>query len=102
MTKKRELQTVTAQAIGRMTVALVIICGAAVLPAQEQTPGLQGTKDNSLGMTFVEIPGTTVLFATNETRVSDYQAFVADAQYAWSFKLHFQQQPDHPVVGVCL
>jgi formylglycine-generating enzyme required for sulfatase activity len=53
-------------------------------------------------MKFVEIPGTTVLFATNETRVSDYQSFVQDAQYAWTFKPHFEQKPDHPVVGVSL
>jgi len=31
--------------------------------------------ENSLGMTFVPVPGTRVLFCTHETRVQDFEAF---------------------------
>lgn len=100
--RKFRAAVVPGRTIGSALAALMLVCGVTDLASQEPAPGLQGPKSNSLGVSFVEIPGTTVLFATNETRVSDYQAFVSDAQYAWSFKLHFQQAPDHPVVGVSL
>ena len=57
---------------------------------------------NSLGMKFAPVPGTTVLFAVNETRVSDYQAMLKSGSYEWTFKPHFEQGDDHPVVGVNL
>lgn len=60
------------------------------------------SRTNSLGVKFVPVPGATVLFAVWETRVSDYEAFVRDATYAWSYKPHFNQSGDQPVVGVNL
>jgi len=65
----------------------------------------QGTASafaNSLGMKFAPVPGTTVLFAVNETRVSDYQAMLKSGDYEWTFKPHFGQGDDHPVVGINL
>lgn len=53
-------------------------------------------------MPFVGVPGATVLFAVKETRVSDWQAFVAQANYQWDYKPHFDQGPDHPAVGISL
>lgn len=51
---------------------------------------------------FVVIPNTAVLFARHETTVAQWQAFLADSRYEWSYKPHFKQGPDHPVVGVTL
>lgn len=67
-----------------------------------QQPAAAGTHTSSLGVKFVPVPGTMVMFAEYETRISDYEAFVKDATYAWSYKPHFNQGPDHPVVGVNL
>lgn len=60
------------------------------------------THRSSLGLEFHEIPGTPVFFSTYETRVSDWTAFLADTKYDWSFKPHFPQSGDHPVVNVNL
>ncbi len=81
------------------------------------------TKDlpfvNSLGMKFVPVPGTKVLFSVWETRVQDFGAFVKATDhdtgdrmqvlqadrwserdgYTWR-EPGFEQGPDHPVVGV--
>lgn len=39
---------------------------------------------NSLGMSFVPIPGTEVLFCIHETRSRDFAAFIADADRGYS------------------
>jgi len=55
--------------------------------------------ENTLGMRFVAVPGTTVSFAIWETRVSDYQVFAEGRGASWS-KPDFEQGPDHPAVNV--
>jgi len=71
-------------------------------PAIRPEPS-QATKDkpwtNSLGMAFVPVPKTKVLFCIWETRVKDYQAFANAKQKEW-LKPDFQQGPDHPAVLV--
>jgi formylglycine-generating enzyme required for sulfatase activity len=57
---------------------------------------------SSTGLKFVEIPGTTALVAVYETRLSDWNEFLEGSGYTWSFKAHFEQEPNHPVVGVNL
>jgi formylglycine-generating enzyme required for sulfatase activity len=58
--------------------------------------------ENRLGQRFVAIPGTTVQFATFETRVQDFKAFTQATKHAWDFTPHFPQDADHPAVGVSL
>jgi len=57
---------------------------------------------NSLGMSFIPVPGTGVLMSVWETRVGDYARF-ADGRKgvpsAWK-RPGFPQSPDHPVVNV--
>jgi serine/threonine protein kinase len=78
-----------------------------------------GSWQNSLGMKFVSIPGTPVLFSVWETRVQDFDAFVRDTGYDIGhdlFRLNpagqwrptgnswrnpdFPQTTNSPVVGV--
>jgi len=83
------------------------------------TAPLASTKErpfvNSLGMTFVPVPGTQVQFCIWETRVQDFKAFVNATQYdaiqgAWTLAADgakqrgdswrfpgFVQTPEHPV-----
>lgn len=64
---------------------------------------------NSLGMKFVKVPGTEVLFCIHETRRQDYEAFVAEnpnADPSWknqmSSGIPVGDKNDHPVVSVNL
>jgi formylglycine-generating enzyme required for sulfatase activity len=68
--------------------------------------------ENSLGMKFVPVPGTNVLFCIWETRVQDFEAFVQATNYnaceGWRDPgtggkapfPGFSQTPLHPVVNV--
>jgi hypothetical protein len=54
---------------------------------------------NSLGVEFVPVPGTKVLFARWETRVKDYRGFAKATQQEIE-KPRFDQKDDHPAVNV--
>ncbi|MBX7208079.1 MAG: formylglycine-generating enzyme family protein [Verrucomicrobiaceae bacterium] len=81
---------------------LTLVPVEAVAQQSPQQKPMATEHTSSLGVKFVPIPGTMVMFAEYETRVSDYESFVKDATYAWSYKPHFAQGPDHPAVGVNL
>lgn len=55
--------------------------------------------ENTLGMKFVPVPGTAVLFSIWDTRVQDYDRFVAATRREWP-KPSFAQGPTHPAVNV--
>ncbi len=81
-----------------------VLAGASALPSS-------ATKDapfvNSLGMKFVPVPGTQVLFSIWDTRVMDYSTYaVANPKVDGTWKTQQKdgvprgREPDHPVVGV--
>jgi len=55
--------------------------------------------ENSLGMKFVPVPETHVLFSIWDTRVQDYEAFATASKREWP-KAEFEQGPSHPAVRV--
>jgi hypothetical protein len=78
-----------------------------VVPAPQPTPIPAPPKllTNSLGMKFVTVPGTNVMFCIWETRVQDYAAYSAessgvDTKWTKANLDGLKQQPDHPVVNV--
>ena len=67
-----------------------------------QKPEEMTEHTSTLGIKFLAVPGASVLFATTETKVSDWQAFLAASKHEWSYKPHFNQGAEHPVVGITL
>lgn len=70
---------------------------AVVSPPPGEQPGQRWT--NSLGMIFVPVAGTSVKFSIWDTRIQDYQAFVAATERSWG-KPKYEQGPTHPAVMV--
>jgi len=67
--------------------------------ADNEPKRLPDSWTNSLGMEFVSVTDTAVLFSVCDTRVQDYQAFVAETHRSWR-KRNFLQGPTHPAVNV--
>lgn len=89
-----------------LTVLCLFLVICPIAPGQEGAApgsGVPGdAKVSSLGSRFVSVPGTTVLFAACETRLSEWNEFLRQKKHPWTYQPHFQQTPEHPVVGVNL
>jgi formylglycine-generating enzyme required for sulfatase activity len=77
-----------------------IFCASCASTRQaSKTPLIPGALVNSLGMTFLPVAGTDVLFSRHETRVADYAAFARATGREWS-RPSFRQTNRHPAVNV--
>ena len=66
------------------------------------TPVISGKWTNSLGMVFVTVPGTEVMFSVLDTRVRDYRSYdgAGSGGYGTWREPGFEQTADHPVVKI--
>lgn len=65
----------------RLPVKTLLILVAALVGAPRGNAAVPESFENSLGMKFVSIPGTSVWFSVWDTRVQDFAAFVAATHY---------------------
>lgn len=86
----------------RLFRALFSLTLPAIASIAQEASEMKEHQSTVLNEKFVVIPNTAVLFARHETTVAQWQAFLADSRYEWSYKPHFKQGPDHPVVGITL
>jgi hypothetical protein len=116
LTASLDQLTTTLTKAGRLQDAVVVkttkgklILAAGASPLLVGTSVTIGLKvfTNTLGMKFVGVPGTNVLFCIHETRRADYAAFAAEnpaVDDAWKKQsvdgVAIGDQDDHPVVSV--
>ena len=77
-------------------VVVLLISGNLAFPETASGPG---EFKNSLGMKFVEVDGTSVLFCIWETRRQDYREFIDETERTWKSS-GISQEEDHPAVMV--
>ena len=80
----------------------VIVFGADAQEVVESTDqsGSEERFVNHLGMEFVPVSGTHVLFCATETSVADYIKFTEATGSPGPEPSHFSQESTHPIVGV--
>jgi formylglycine-generating enzyme required for sulfatase activity len=86
----------------RLLRALFSLTLPAIASIAQEASEMQEHLSTVLNEKFVVIPNTAALFARHETTVTQWQAFLAETRYEWTYKPHFKQGPDHPIVGITL
>ena len=90
--------------VRNLVLTTALLCQPIAASAQSagaaKPPGT--SHSSSLGTRFVTVPGTTVLFSIWETRLSEWTEFLRQNKHPWTYQTHFQQSPEHPVVGINL
>ncbi len=98
LTQRKRLDDALEVKAQRDKVAAAWLKGVSVIPLSLSTATKERPRVNSLGMKFVPVAGTKVLFSVWETRVRDYEAFVKAKGLAW--KKSSEQGPTHPAERV--
>ncbi|MEY2880905.1 MAG: Serine/threonine-protein kinase pkn1, partial [Verrucomicrobiota bacterium] len=105
-TPNASLQTRAAEALGVLDAAMAATRPrrSDIVPPMPRPATLHvATKDNpflnGLGMKFVPVAGTEVLFSVWDVRVQDYEKFATATKREWP-KPSFAQGPTHPAVNV--
>ena len=98
LTQRQRLDEALEVKAQRDKIAATWLKGVSVLPLSLNTATKERPRVNSLGMKFVPVAGTKVLFSVWETRVRDYEAFLKTKRLAW--EKSYEQGPTHPAGSV--
>jgi formylglycine-generating enzyme required for sulfatase activity len=91
---KAAVSSTASAATGARLYQTLPVCDAAISGATKEHPFV-----NSIGMRFVLVPETELLFSVWETRVKDYQTFCSATGRPWE-KPTFPQTDEHPAANV--
>jgi formylglycine-generating enzyme required for sulfatase activity len=81
---------------GLLIIAIAFIFGALAGCSRRET---KKPWKNTLGMQFVRVPGTQVMFSVYETRVREFDPFREETKLDW-IGAPVDQTPDHPIANV--
>lgn len=90
--------------LGRLSLAFSLAALCAGTACSKRGPAVKQLDpgspwENSLGMRFVPVAGTPILFSVYETRVRDFEPFRKETNLDW-IGPDVEQTPDHPVANI--
>jgi formylglycine-generating enzyme required for sulfatase activity len=89
--------------------AVILGYAAGTAVSGQESPAVEGVVEgvaldtihtDHMGNTYVPVHGTHVLFCTTEVTLDDFKTFLRLTEKRSLESPHFEQGPDHPVVGV--